>query len=139
MFRCHCRCCRIDLLRFVVGWCWNSKHIWSRGGLKPNNINFYATTKSWHAHQKIRLGESIWKEWVPEIFMEQLIELSTKPFQNPLLWHLFVLLESFDAVTVIVCCNRNWFLKNWTRYCKYFLIALRLWNSNQHVANIHNI
>ena len=60
---------------------------------RADKFNFYATTKSWHAHQTIRLDELIWTKRISEIFMEKIIELSIKPFQNPLLWHLFVLLK----------------------------------------------
>ena len=47
---------------------------------------FYAITKSWHAHQKIRLDELIWTKWVYLFLITTLIELSTKPFQNLLFW-----------------------------------------------------
>ena len=87
--------------------------ICSRGFSEPNNFNFHATTKSWHAHQKIRLDAFIWTKWVSEICMKQFIELSIKPFQNPLFWQLFVLLKSLNIVTIIACCNREDCLKYW--------------------------
>ena len=74
-------CCRFDILE-CFGWCWISKHICSRGFFEFINFNFYATTKSWHAHQKVRLDELVWKKCVPDIFMETFIELSIKPFEH---------------------------------------------------------
>ena len=85
-------CGRLDFLWFF-GWCWNSKHICSGWFFKFINSNFYVTTKSWQAHQKVSLDELVWKKWVSEIFIDAFIKLSLKPFQNPVLWHLFVLLK----------------------------------------------
>ena len=57
------------------------------------NFSFHATTKSWIAHQKVRLDELAWKKWVSDVFMETVIELSRKPFRNLLLWCLLVFAE----------------------------------------------
>ena len=51
-------CCRFGILGFFV-WCRNSNHIYSRGLSEFINVNFYATTKSWHTHQKVRLDELV--------------------------------------------------------------------------------
>ena len=84
-----------------------------------NNFKLYATTNSWHAHQKILLDELIWTKWLSDIFMDRFIELSTKPFQNIFLWHLFCLLNYYyyyNIVTEIISspppgdtCHRNGF------------------------------
>ena len=93
MVQCHC-CFLWQIWLFVIfGRCCNSKHICSSGFFEFINFNFYATTKSWQAHQKVRLDELVWKEWVSEICMDTFIKLPIRPFQNPLLWHLFVLLK----------------------------------------------
>ena len=78
-------CCRFDIFGFF-GWCWTSRHMCSRGFYEFINFSFYATTKSRHAHQKIRLDKFVWKKWVSEIFMDTFIALSITPFENLLLW-----------------------------------------------------
>ena len=60
----------------------------SRGFVNFIKSHFYAITKSWHAHQKIRLDELIWKKWVKFICLRKIIELSTRPFENLLFWNL---------------------------------------------------
>ena len=46
------------------------------------NFNFHVITRNWHAHQQVHLNKLIWKNWVQERFMDLLIKLSTKQFQN---------------------------------------------------------
>ena len=84
--------CRIYLfskmqLFFMIFWMLLEYYISMEGSINFIKSTFYATTKSWHAHQKIRLDELIWKKWVLFVFIRTFIELSTKPFENLLLWH----------------------------------------------------
>ena len=74
-------CGRFDFLGFF-DWCWNSKHICSSGFFEFINFNFYVITKSWHAHQKDRLHELVWKKWVSDIFMDTFIKLSINSFKT---------------------------------------------------------
>ena len=102
-------CCTFDMFLFFgfFRWCWNSKHICSSGFFEFINFNFYATTKSWQAHQKIRLDELAWKKWVSNVFMETFIELSRKPFQNLLLWRLLVFAEFWLKYVALPLAVKN--------------------------------
>ena len=85
-------CCRFYFL--VICWLMlGYQHTCSSASSDLINFMCYVITKSWHAHQKVRLDESICKEWVWEMFMDRFIELLTKPFQSLLFWHLRVFAE----------------------------------------------
>jgi len=90
-------CCRFYIVG-LLGWCWISKHICSRGFIEFIILDSYATAKSWLAHQKVRLDELVWKGWVSEIFMETFVELSIKPFENILVCQLL-----FCWSIIIIC------------------------------------
>ena len=71
-------------LTFWISWMMlDCKHIiCSTGFIEFMIFDFYATTKNWHAHQNVRLGKLVCKKLVSHIYMETVIELSIKPFEN---------------------------------------------------------
>ena len=94
-------CRRFHIFGFL-GRCWISKHICSRGFIDFIIFGFHATTKSWHAHQKIRFDELMWTKWISEICMDRFIELSVKLFQNLRLWRVFVLLSYYYYYNIVM-------------------------------------
>ena len=60
-------CCRFNT--FWLFWrFWKSRYMYSRGLIGFINFSLYATTKSWHAHQKICLDELVWNKLVSDVF-----------------------------------------------------------------------
>ena len=79
---------------FGISWLILDSIFYSRGFIEFIKRNFYATTKGWHTHQNIRLGELVWHNWVSELFMESFIELTKKCANayscgTSYIWHCF--------------------------------------------------
>ena len=75
-----------DRCEFGIPWILLELYIGMQVFMNFIKSHFYVITRSWHAHQKIRIDELIWTKLVQFVFITKMIEQSTKPFENLLFW-----------------------------------------------------